>query len=82
MIEQRENSGALSKNADKAKPDANPKWPDYKGSARIDGKDYWLVGWIKDGRDGKFLSLAVNPKPAAPTEAPPAEAANDDNLPL
>ena len=23
--------------------------PDYKGSINVDGVDYWLDGWIKDG---------------------------------
>ena len=82
MTEQRDNSRALSKNMDKSKPNANTKWPSYKGTARMDGKDYWISGWVKGGTRRKFLSLAVKPKSAAPTEAPPAEAANDDNRPL
>jgi hypothetical protein len=68
MSEQRDMSGTLNRNADKTEPGGNPAWPDYKGSLRVDGRDYWLSGWIKDGPHGKFLSLAVKPKdaPAAP----------------
>ena len=82
MTEQRDNSGTLSKNADKSRPNANTKRPDYKGTARMDCKDCWLSGWVKGGTRRKFLSLAMKPKPATPTEAPSAEATNDDNRPL
>ena len=85
---QRDNNGILSRNDDKQKPDANPNWPDYKGIITLDGKSYWLAGWVKAGRNGKFLSLAVKPKhdaPTAPTpadEATPASKDTDDNLPF
>jgi hypothetical protein len=36
--------------------------PDYKGSLNIDGVDYWLDGWIKDGANGKFISGSLKPK--------------------
>jgi hypothetical protein len=56
--QQRDNSGAISKNDKKTEP----KHKDYQGSALIDGQEYWISGWIKDGRNGKFLSLAFEPK--------------------
>ena len=62
MSEQRENSGVLFKNDDKAKPDANKNWPDYKGWGRVAGVDVWLSAWIKEGKTGKFMSLAFKPK--------------------
>ena len=80
MSEQRDMSGALSRNEDKTKPDANPNWPDYRGSVRVEGRDYWLSGWIKDGQRGKFLSLAVKAK-ETPAEAR-ASAADDDDMPF
>ncbi len=52
--EKRDNSGALFK----AKANENPKWPGYEGSAMIDGQEYWLSAWVKDGKAGKFFSLA------------------------
>jgi hypothetical protein len=56
------NKGTLSRNKDKDKPDANPKWPDHKGSINVDGAEYWLSAWIKDGPHGKFFSLSLQPK--------------------
>jgi hypothetical protein len=83
MSEQRDMSGTISRNEDKSKPDASETWPDYKGAARIEGRDYWLAGWIKTGPHGKFLSLAVTPKDATPETRAPAPAADDgDGLPF
>lgn len=58
MSEKYDNSGALFK----AKPNDNPKWPQYEGSATINGSEYWLSAWIKEGKNGKFFSLAFKPK--------------------
>ena len=56
--EQRDNSGSLFKNEKKTEP----KHPDYKGDALIDGHEMWISAWIKDGKNGKFMSLSFNPK--------------------
>lgn len=41
----------------------NDKQPNYRGSITLeDGKEYWVSGWIRDGRKGKFLSLALTAK--------------------
>jgi hypothetical protein len=34
----------------------NPRRPDYTGSINIDGTDYRLAAWIKDGKKGKFMT--------------------------
>ena len=52
------NSGVLFKNDRKT----NDKQPDYTGNINVDGTDYWISSWLKDGKRGKFLSLAVKPK--------------------
>jgi hypothetical protein len=64
----RNNTGVLFKN-DRA---ANERAPQYKGSINIEGTEYWLSSWVKDGAKGKFMSLSVTPKEqqAAPATAP------------
>ena len=59
-MEKRDNSGVLFKNENKD----NEKKPDYKGSIMVDGNEYWLSAWIKEGKSGKFMGLAVSPKDA------------------
>lgn len=61
------NRGALFKN-DKRERDNHPE---YTGSINIEGQEYWLSAWVKDGQKGKFLSLSVRPKDPAVTR--PAE---------
>ena len=53
-----DNSGSLSRNDRKEQQNH----PDYKGKATVDGVEYWLSGWIKDGENGKWLSLAFKLK--------------------
>jgi hypothetical protein len=53
----RDMSGSLSKNTRKEKP----SHADYNGSIVIEGRKFWLNGWVKDGEMGKFLSLSVRP---------------------
>ena len=53
-----DNSGALYVN-DKKEKDNHP---DRNGSATIDGVEYWVSGWIKEGNSGKFMSLAFRRK--------------------
>ena len=55
-----DDSGSLFKN-DRKK---SPKHPDYTGSAKVDGTEFWLSAWLKGGTNGKpkFMSLAFTPK--------------------
>ena len=58
--EQRDNSGSLFKNTYKQRDNQ----PDYTGNAVIDGLDYRLSAWVKDGSKGKFFSLSFTTKDA------------------
>jgi hypothetical protein len=71
-----DNSGTISKNLQKK----TEKHPDQQGKCTIDGKEYWISGWIKDGRDGKFLSLAFRPC-GPPSDIQNEPATDDSDLP-
>jgi hypothetical protein len=57
-MEKRDNSGVLFVNDKKE----NERAPQYKGNITVNGQDYWLSAWIKEGKSGKFMGLAVSPK--------------------
>lgn len=59
------NRGVLFINDRKAKD----THPDRTGSINVEGVDYFIDGWLKDGSKGKFLSLSVKRKDKQP-EAP------------
>jgi hypothetical protein len=61
MSEKRDNSGALFKN-DRKEADNHP---DYTGNAMIDGKEFWINAWLKDGAKGKYFSFSFKPKDAS-----------------
>lgn len=59
MSQHRDNSGILGRNMRKEK-DTHPT---HSGQCTIDGKQWWISAWVKEGRDGsKFFSLAFRPK--------------------
>lgn len=65
----------------------NEKRPDYKGSAEIEGVQYWVSAWIKEGAKGKFMSMKYERKEAQadkPRSADPAPAGpvTDDDIPF
>lgn len=63
--EHRDGSGALFPN-DKQ---GNDRRPDWRGDVMIEGKKWRLSGWVKDGRNGEFISLKSEPDEAR-EEAP------------
>lgn len=56
--QERDNSGVLFKNEERK----TDKSPVYSGKAMVDGVQYRIAGWIKEGSSGNtFLSLAFTP---------------------
>ena len=53
-----DNSGTLGKNERKEK-DTHPS---HTGRCVIDGKEYWISAWVRDGNNGRFFSLSFKPK--------------------
>jgi hypothetical protein len=47
----------------------NPKRPAYKGKIDVDGKEYQLAGWLREGKSNKFISLKIDDKAAAKSAA-------------
>ena len=43
-------------------PDDSERKKDYNGSCVINGVEYWISGWRKEGSRGPWLSLAFEPK--------------------
>lgn len=58
MSEQRQNSGVLFK----AKEKRSDRSPDYSGTANVDGVEYFMDAWLKDGQAGKFMSFSFKRK--------------------
>jgi hypothetical protein len=56
--EMKDNSGSLFQNDKKDKETS----PDYKGSLKIDGVEYWISGWKKSKEGKTWLSLALTKK--------------------
>ena len=77
---QKELTGSLFKNDKKE----SEKHPDYKGSAKVEGVDYWLSAWVKETKGGaKYFSLALKAKgEASEIKVVKKEVATDDNLPF
>ena len=65
------NRGVLFKN-DRKEKDTHPN---MKGSINVEGVEYWVSAWTKDGQNGKFISLSLTPKEATQTAAQAAQQA-------
>jgi hypothetical protein len=77
-----DNSGALFINSRKEKD----THPDRTGNCTINGVEYWMDGWIKEGKEGKdkWLSLSFKRKESKPQErsASRPKADFDDDIPF
>jgi hypothetical protein len=75
------NRGTLGRNKRKEQD----SHPDYSGKINVDGRDYWLSGWLKESNGEKFFSLSVKPKdgPAQnPVKHAPAREIDPDDIPF
>ena len=57
----------------------NPKKPNYTGSANIDGIEFRIAGWIREGKNGKFISGTVQLKEG---DVKPKQEAVDEDVPF
>lgn len=78
------NSGALFKNDTEGKSE---NFPPYGGSINVDGTEYWISAWVKEGKKGKFFSLAIKPKEVredrkAPSRPNESSSFPDDAIPF
>lgn len=58
------NSGIMYRNENRK----TDKHPEFTGSINVNGVDYWLSGWVNEGKQGgkmegkKYFSIKINPK--------------------
>ena len=74
-MENRDNSGVLFKN-DRKESD---KHPDYKGYLTVNNQEFWLSAWIKEGKTGKYMGLAISPKEDYQSKQAPKKASFDES---
>lgn len=85
-FQQKENSGALFRNDRKERDDQ----PSHKGSALIDGTEYWMSAWVNVSKssDRKYFGMKFEKKEqqrntAAGSPPAPAEGFNvDEDMPF
>lgn len=77
MRTQREGTWILFKNNRKTQETHS----DYAGSITINGQEFWLNGWVKEGQNGKFIGGTIKAK-QPPKEKPKVVGGRDfdDNL--
>jgi hypothetical protein len=61
----------------------NPKRPNYTGNLNVDGIEFRISGWIREGANGKFISGTVQLKePKTETRSGPAVEGADEDVPF
>ncbi len=76
--EHKPNTGTLFPNTKKTADNQ----PDYKGKIKVGEQEYDIAGWLKDGANGKFLSLKIS-EPFQPSPQNTSEKiANSTGIPF
>ena len=57
----------------------NPKKQNYTGLANVDGIEFRIAGWIREGKSGKFISGTVQLKDG---DVKPKQAEVDEDVPF
>jgi hypothetical protein len=70
---QREGAGVLFRNRGKE----DNRHPDFVGALTVGGVEYQLSGWVKQGREQKFVSLSVKPESRLNNKPEPADELDD-----
>jgi hypothetical protein len=74
----RELSGSLFKNEKKTEE----KHPQMQGSCLIEGVEYWVSAWTKEGTKNRWQSLAFKRKDAKQDAKPASIEQMDDDIPF
>jgi len=70
-------SFSLFKNQNKQKD----THPDYSGDGKdLEGNEIYVSAWLKDGKNGKFMSCSFKPKEAKPAQNKVYEPIAHDDL--
>jgi hypothetical protein len=70
--------GVLFKN-DRKEKDTHP---DYKGSCEINGEEMWMSAWLKNGKNGTFMSFSFTPKEQPKKQSAPVPTEDFDDIPF
>jgi hypothetical protein len=74
-----DNSGILFRNDNKN----GERDRDYKGEATIEGRAFWVSGWIKEAKNGsKFLTFSFKPKEEKAAAKTKGDTPYDDQIPF
>jgi hypothetical protein len=74
----KEGFGALFRNTKKTEE----KQPDYRGNIQVKGENFVLVAWVKDGKNGKFLSMKVESQDMTERKPVKSEENESNDLPF
>ena len=77
----KENSGSIFRNDKKVKETQ----PDYSGTINVQGKEWQISLWIKEGKKGKYFSAAIKEPYKKDSEKPSvtvSEKPDNNDLPF